>query len=223
DEAGNTDEITDAKEDGEMEGGEEGELTEATKNDKSCLTIASTSTSTKAWACRGLEFLALKVDGMHRKDVTGNDWRATILWHIADQEQKDNRQVYRQLGALTNLRELMVSHGLESQVPSIRRMMPASRHMSAQSCAQVEFNCISFSLASGLYYLAGLKKLVLLDVSCTAHKIRVPELSWMNKHWPLLKVIIGLLDSVGVQFPDKTRIQGEKDVLGWLQLHPNGI
>lgn len=107
---------------------------------------------------------------------------------------------YNHLARLTNLRELCLvsvrdSYMYEGEV----------------------INELQFTIEEGLYRLVGLRRLEILDVEYLRHRIGLVELQWMVKHWPMLKVIRGLIfeedaekDGEGV---DVETMEGEEK--GW--------
>lgn len=91
------------------------------------------------------------------------------------------RQVYRKLGQQASLRHLGLG-ACYHQTLDIR-----DRHYQTQ--------CLELSLESGLDELAGLSKLKALDVGYMRQRIGIRELEWMDKSWPKLRLITGLVRS----------------------------
>lgn len=83
---------------------------------------------------------------------------------------------YNHLARLTNLRELCLV--------SVKDPFPYSRNETRE---------LQFTVEEGLGRLEGLKRLEILDVEHLRHRIGVVEMQWMVKHWPMLKVIRGLI------------------------------
>ncbi|KAF8983564.1 hypothetical protein CPC16_010752 [Podila verticillata] len=86
------------------------------------------------------------------------------------------RQVYRKLAeqtGLTTLRLNRIEAGLMDEI-------------------HYQEHCLEISLISGLEALEKLKDLQELDVSLIDHRIGVPELGWMQKHWPNLRRLNGM-------------------------------
>ncbi|KAI9239736.1 MAG: hypothetical protein BYD32DRAFT_434625 [Podila humilis] len=98
------------------------------------------------------------------------------------------RHVYRKLVLQTGLQVLRLdfAHGSLNFPGLMKPPLLKTGYLLYQT------QCLETSLASGLHELAGLKKLIKLDVSHMAHAISVPELEWMALNWPKLSKIIGL-------------------------------
>lgn len=89
------------------------------------------------------------------------------------------RQVYRKLAeqtGLTTLRLNRIEAGLMDEI-------------------HYQEHCLEMNLISGLETLEKLKNLRELDVSLIDHRIGVPELEWMQKHWPSLKRLDGMFST----------------------------
>ncbi|KAK3837794.1 MAG: hypothetical protein JOS17DRAFT_374842 [Linnemannia elongata] len=77
---------------------------------------------------------------------------------------------------------------------------------------------LQFTIEEGLGRLEGLKRLEILDVEYLRHRIGVEEVQWMVKHWPMLKVIRGLIfeedaTKKGGEGVDVEMMEGEEK--GW--------
>ncbi|KAF9549235.1 hypothetical protein EC957_004535 [Mortierella hygrophila] len=84
--------------------------------------------------------------------------------------------LYNHLARLTNLRELC----LVSVMDPFMHDGGVARDL-------------QFTVEEGLERLGGLRRLEVLDVEYLSHQIGVVEMQWMVKHWPMLKVIRGLI------------------------------
>lgn len=102
--------------------------------------------------------------------------------------------VYKQLGRMTSFRELLV--GVLDQDLSKYAEMGVSPEMSEIELENALLNyytfhyqCLEFSMASGLDLLRGMKELRVLDIRSTAYRIGVAELEWMHSNWPKRKEV----------------------------------
>lgn len=88
------------------------------------------------------------------------------------------RQVYQKLAEQKSLEILHLGHH-----PS------PNAHLSER---RFQRQCLEMTLESGLDELSSLKEVELLNVSTMAQRIGVPELEWMNRHWPKLQKLCGM-------------------------------
>ncbi|KAG0292232.1 hypothetical protein BGZ96_004412 [Linnemannia gamsii] len=92
------------------------------------------------------------------------------------------RKIYRQLGALTRLRTLILgSQG------------PLGDSTTVGEYLEKPLASLDMSLESGLFHLKDLTDLQVLNVQGVKFlKIGADEMSWMQQHWPQLKQVTGL-------------------------------
>lgn len=149
------------------------------------------------WVCKSLVYLEMQLVGVPRPDVKiGHDgrpvegglFRGTVEW-----SRQIQRLIYYRLAELKDLIHLKLGHcPLEPQpgdsliVDTEGRLRPLDD--------EFQLNCLEMSLASGLDMLAGLTQMKVLDLTRCAHRLGIPELEWMQKHWPQLERISGLFD-----------------------------
>ncbi|KAG0287897.1 hypothetical protein BGZ96_008261 [Linnemannia gamsii] len=162
----------------------------------------------RSWALGpSMEFLQLRILNVPRPDVVctrhGNPFKD--IWAGEDiglGSRYVHEWVYKQLGKLTSLQELVLGvmeldpkelreRGLEGFPADSLELEDALRGV----FPTFGYYCLEFSLESGLKMLAGMKELRMLDVKATAHRIGVAELEWMHINWPKLKEIKGLVSA----------------------------
>lgn len=113
----------------------------------------------------------------------------------------------------------MNSRGLNASMSSIE----IEEALTSYDFDTYQYDCLEFSLESGLGILAGLKELRVLDEKSTAHRIGIAELEWMRMNWPKLKTIEGLLSRrewAGTLEDGQAVRDAVED---WIDNHPNGI
>ncbi|KAF9140742.1 hypothetical protein BG015_001523, partial [Linnemannia schmuckeri] len=163
----------------------------------------------RSWALGpSLEFLQLRIIDIPRPDIVcyrnGDPFTSLSddLEGSRQLSQSIQQWVYTQLGRLTGLQELVLgvvdldpeelaNRGLEGfGLDSV-----AVEDALKDEFSTYGYQCLEFSLRSGLEMLEGLKELRMLDVKATAHRIGVAELDWMHVNWPKLKEIKGLVSA----------------------------
>ncbi|KAF9549240.1 hypothetical protein EC957_004540 [Mortierella hygrophila] len=162
------------------------------------------------WVCRWLTLLHLEILDIPRPDITvdGSGDPLELFGEEENMTKEESheiqREVYSQLGALSCLEELYLGHRQHAMTKlAIRQELEGDDYDSEDSedsedeedtvgTSQFQMNCLEFSLESGLYLLAGLKELRILDVTFTCHRIGVPELEWMETNFPNLASLRGL-------------------------------
>lgn len=100
------------------------------------------------------------------------EWSSTM-----EDSREAQRQVYQQLSKLTKLKELRLG--------DIRG--------GGKTHHAFQWYCLEMTLESGMDKLEGLKQLEILDIRTMNHDIGVQELDWMNRCWPRLKCVLGLI------------------------------
>ncbi|KAG0338980.1 hypothetical protein BG000_003059 [Podila horticola] len=117
------------------------------------------------------------------------EWYSTI-----EDSREAQRQVYQQLSKLTKLKELRLGD-----------MRGGGKSHRAFLWYSLEMN-----LESGLDELEGLKQLEILDIRMMNHDVGVRELEWMNRCWPRLKCVLGLIPP---------GVVGNSSIEYWFQHH----
>lgn len=92
------------------------------------------------------------------------------------------RQVYRKLAEQRSLESLFLGQYLTTPMSQVERWY--------QSC------CLEMTLKSGLDELADLRQLEELNVRSMGLRTGVPELEWMVAHWPNMRNVVGLFDTL---------------------------
>ncbi|KAF9347797.1 hypothetical protein BGX26_000748 [Mortierella sp. AD094] len=148
-----------------------------------------------SWACLNLENLHLVIKGVARPDLQVNQYGLQLSGPLHDGTITGfdlQRTVYNQLGKLTKLQQLWL--GQENQ-----DMEDDENYHETGVPGEVQyidpdeqFECLEFSLESGLDLLQGLKGLKVLSLERLKTRIGLPEVQWMVKQWPKLESIFGL-------------------------------
>lgn len=128
------------------------------------------------------------VEERHR-DV---EWSSSV-----EHSREAQRQVFQQLSRLTRLRVLRLGD---------TRGGRKSHHA-------YQWYSLDMTLESGMDELEGLKNLEILDVRMMNHDIGIQELEWMNKCWPRLRCVLGLIMPGGRCHPY---------IEDWLESHSPG-
>ncbi|KAG0009857.1 hypothetical protein BGZ80_001988 [Entomortierella chlamydospora] len=153
------------------------------------------------WACQNLENLKLVITGIARPDLQENQYGEQFVGPLHDGTITGydlQKTVYEQLGKLTKLQELWLGHD-KQDLDDEENYHPTEVEGQWQFIDPDEqFECLEFSLKSGLDLLHGLNDLKVLNIDRMKTKIGLSEVQWMVKQWPKLERIIGLV------------IQGEK-------------
>ncbi|KAF9563392.1 hypothetical protein EC968_004870 [Mortierella alpina] len=152
------------------------------------------------WVCYSLEKLQLCISGIPRPDLTvrtnGRPLTGPLHEGVSmEASYRIQRQVYAQLGKLVNLKELVLSVSLEEA------RMRHPDELFEYECetedmyldnnfpqAERQYDCLSFTLESGLDILRDLKELRTIKLDGMAVGIEgVEEQRWVKEHWPLLR------------------------------------
>ncbi|KAG0344744.1 hypothetical protein BG004_004206, partial [Podila humilis] len=149
------------------------------------------------WVCKSLVYLEVQLINIPRPDVnTGHDGRplgdkprrGTIEW-----SHQIQGLVYHRLAELKDLIHLKLGHCPLEPQPGDPLMLDSEGRLRPVD-TEFQLNCLEMSLASGLGLLAGLTQMKVLDLTRMAHRVGVPELEWMQKHWVQLERVSGLFD-----------------------------
>ncbi|KAF9094831.1 hypothetical protein BGX29_009349 [Mortierella sp. GBA35] len=128
-----------------------------------------------SWTCRWLRTLSIAIGGIPRPDITEDQYGEPIPeghpMHSGTHEESHaiQRRIYRQLGSLVYLEELYLGN----------------------KGAEIQLNCLSMTLESGLDLLGGLQSLRVLDVGRMRHQIAEADQHWMWSSWFRLETILG--------------------------------
>ncbi|KAF9435320.1 hypothetical protein BGZ76_006518 [Entomortierella beljakovae] len=148
------------------------------------------------WVCNGLVNLKLMIAGIPRPDLQTDQYGVRLTGPLHDGMMSGyeyHRTVYQQLGRLKNLRELWLGHDKQD-------LDDEENYYATEVIGQwkfidpdEQFECLEFSLRSGLDELRGLKELRVLNVDRMNTRIGLSEVQWMVQQWPKLEKIIGLV------------------------------
>ncbi|KAF9976274.1 hypothetical protein BGZ75_000280 [Mortierella antarctica] len=152
------------------------------------------------WVCHSLEQLQLCISGVPRPDLTKRTNGRPLTGPLHEGSSMESsytvqRQAYAQLAKLTKLRELVLSVSLE------RMRLQSPEDLSEYECdtegtyydsrypqAERQYECLSFTLESGLDLLRDLKELRVIDLNDMAVGFDgEAEQRWMKEHWPLVR------------------------------------
>ncbi|KAG0037483.1 hypothetical protein BGZ82_002438 [Podila clonocystis] len=160
------------------------------------------------WTCaKSLVALRVVINMIPRPDIKENHNKRPLgnePLHQGDsmeESRKLQKQLYARLGSLTRLECLTLGTDFNEYFWA----GDPEGHYSNDIGVAVngyQYECLEFTLASGLGEMAGLKNLVTLDLTRMSHRIRVPELKWMSKNWPRLETIIGLFPQGDTRDPE---------------------
>ena len=149
--------------------------------------------SSPPWSCRWITKLEIQISGILRPDIYTdykNRLAPTLLGVSMKQSRAIQRQVYAQLGQLTLLQTL--SLGTDSPATQL----DVSTDMNGTPVffdPRLQLSCLEMTLESGLGLLAGLRDLESLIVANMDHRIGAAELQCMEKSWPNIKQVKGLV------------------------------
>ncbi|KAG0038892.1 hypothetical protein BGZ82_010477 [Podila clonocystis] len=166
------------------------------------------------WACEEtLESLKVIITGIPRPDQQQDQFGAPLTGPLHDVNDRDNyecqKAVYQRLGALVNLREMWLGHDAQDLDDEDNYYPVDGQGLWRFIDPDYQFECLEFSIRSGLPQLAGLKKLRRLNVDRMMTRIGQAEVQWMAQQWPKLQTVVGLV------------VQGEKvsKAVQWLYSH----
>lgn len=148
------------------------------------------------WVCLGLEKLKLVITGIARPDLKKDQYGVRLAGPLHDgtiQGYDMQRTVYSQLGKLTRLQELWLGHDIPD-LDDEENYHPTEvdgqwRYIDPDE----QFECLEFSLRSGLDLLRGLTELRLLNMDRMNVRVGLSEVQWMTSNWPKLEKIVGLV------------------------------
>ncbi|KAF9140841.1 hypothetical protein BGX30_005912 [Mortierella sp. GBA39] len=149
--------------------------------------------SSPPWSCRWITYLGIQISGIPRPDIYTdykNSLAPTLLGVSMKQSRAIQRRVYAQLGQLTFLRAL--SLGADSPAAELYVSTDMNR-TPVFFDPRLQLSCLEMTLESGLGLLVRLRDLEWLTVANMDHRIGVAELQWMEKSWPSIKEVKGLV------------------------------
>ncbi|KAF9546397.1 hypothetical protein EC957_009746 [Mortierella hygrophila] len=148
------------------------------------------------WVCLGLEKLKLVITGIARPDLKKDQYGRRLTGPLHDgtiQGYEMQQIVYSQLGNLTRLQELWLGHD-KPDLDDEENYHPTEvdgqwRYIDPDE----QFECLEFSLRSGLNLLGGLTELRVLNMDRMNIRVGLSEVQWMASKWPRLEKIVGLV------------------------------
>ncbi|KAF9112360.1 hypothetical protein BGX27_003500 [Mortierella sp. AM989] len=146
------------------------------------------------WVCDKLEVLKIKITGIPRPDIRTRTNKRPLTGPLHEGRIEDSfsiqRRVYSQLGAMTCLKELTLglsdraNHHFHRGEEEKEGEYYNPEHI--QSWRQYE--CLSFTMASGMDGLRDLKMLERLDLQGMSVGFGgIAEQMWVKDNWPALK------------------------------------
>ncbi|KAG0208158.1 hypothetical protein BGX28_000773 [Mortierella sp. GBA30] len=148
------------------------------------------------WVCHRLENLKLVITGIARPDLRVDQYGEPLTGPLHDgiiQGFELQRIVYRQLGQLTRLQELWLGHDKQDLDDEENYHRTEVEGQWRFIDPDEQFECLEFSLRSGLDLLDGLKDLRVLNLDRLRTRIGMSEVQWMARQWPKLEKVIGLV------------------------------
>ncbi|KAI1306968.1 hypothetical protein EDD11_004644 [Mortierella claussenii] len=148
------------------------------------------------WACNRLECLKLIITGIARPDLQIDQYGQPLTGPLHDGTitgDEMHRIVYSQLGKLTRLRELWLGHDKQDLDDEDNYHSTDVEGQWQFIDPDEQFECLQFSIKSGMELLRGLKELRVLNLDRMKTRIGLSEVQWMVKHWPKLEKVIGLV------------------------------
>ncbi|KAF9901284.1 hypothetical protein EC991_006303 [Linnemannia zychae] len=169
------------------------------------------------WVCLRLESLKLIITGIARPDLKEDQYGKSLTGPLHDgsiQGYELQRIVYSQLSKLTRLRELWLGHDAPDLDDEENYHPTEVEGQWKYIDPDEQFECLEFSLRSGLDLLRGLKELRELNVDRMNIRVGLSEVQWMAERWPKLERIVGLVVQRDVVVPKHVQ---------WLYDHRPGI
>ncbi|KAG0071824.1 hypothetical protein BGZ89_009357, partial [Linnemannia elongata] len=159
-------------------------------------TINTSDLLSSTWSSRWLTALKIRIAGIPRPDVQ-RDYKNRPIpegtpLHSGTMEESRwiQQRVYSQLGSLTNLRVLELGT-IDHRGNLVREKDKKGDYVMFDPMLQV--TSLEMTLESGLDLLSGLSRLRELNVGTMDHRIGKKELFWMQRHWPYLTDVRGLV------------------------------
>jgi len=148
------------------------------------------------WVCHRLENLKLIITGIARPDLRVDQYGEPLTGPLHDgsiQGFELQRMVYQQLGKLTHLQELWLGHDKQDLDDEDNYHRTEVEGQWRFIDPDEQFECLEFSLRSGLDLLSGLKDLRVLNLDRLQTRMGMSEVQWMAQQWPRLERVIGLV------------------------------
>ncbi|OAQ23049.1 hypothetical protein K457DRAFT_25424 [Linnemannia elongata AG-77] len=163
------------------------------KAEVNCLDARDVAKS--AWVCSNLEVFACQIRNIPRPDITRDIAGRAARVHIDEHDTplhesvELQRQVYKQLGRLTKLRELSLGFPVDTA------FTPSEKDFHRQ------YDCLAMTLESGLDLLKDLKDLRVVGLEdMEVYSDGDREQDWFAKNWPRARVSTTHVQTPPVQF-----------------------
>ncbi|KAF9134636.1 hypothetical protein BGW39_006401 [Mortierella sp. 14UC] len=169
------------------------------------------------WVCLRLESLKLVITGIARPDLKEDQYGRPLTGPLHDGSIRGynmQRIVYSQLGKLTRLRELCLGHDVPDLDDEENYHPTEVEGQWKYIDPDEQFECLEFSLRSGVDLLGGLKELRVLNVDRMNIRVGLLEVQWMAERWQKLERIVGLVVQGDVVMPKHVQ---------WLYDHWPGV
>ncbi|KAF9924581.1 hypothetical protein FBU30_005499 [Linnemannia zychae] len=159
------------------------------------------------WACQNLETFRCQIIGIPRmspeeleffyssdnnnNNNNNNSLDRSALLKFIPQSHELQSQVMTRLASLTHLKVLDLGYEYRDIQTALHKKT-YDPEWTLEFSGQPIQNSLELTLETGLDQLAHLKDLEVFGFEGINHRIGKPELEWMAKHWPKLKILRGL-------------------------------
>ncbi|KAF9290399.1 hypothetical protein BGZ68_007160 [Mortierella alpina] len=151
------------------------------------------------WVCHSLETLKVVIKRIPRPDLrhktNGRPLTGWLHRGTMEESYKVQQRVYRQLGAMTRLKNLIlgsrISEELWEEVQYEDELEAEGQYYDHKNFQQgLQYECLSFTLESGLGMLSGLRELETIDLrNMSIGLMQEAERQWMRWYWRHLRAI----------------------------------
>ncbi|KAG0375260.1 hypothetical protein BGX24_009343 [Mortierella sp. AD032] len=158
----------------------------------------------RTWACEStLQLFSAKIGSIPRPDITlthyglpraedENGFAVDVLQETySGQSLELQTRIYERLSRFSRLESLALGHDDRDFDNDDRYISDVNGDL-AFGDEDFQYDCMAFSLDSGLQALESLKDLKDLNVFRMATAIGVDEIQWMTRAWPKLESLVGL-------------------------------
>ncbi|KAF9343299.1 hypothetical protein BGX26_005945, partial [Mortierella sp. AD094] len=153
------------------------------------------------WVCDKLEVLGIKITGIPRPDLKVRTNGRPLSGPLHEGHIEDSyliqRRIYSQLGAMTNLTDLVLGSDADEDVGNHELQIEEEEnegeyYQTGPTQIWQQYECLSFTLESGMNRLQNLKKLRRIHLQGLSVGFDgAPEQEWVKVNWPALKYSYG--------------------------------